>query len=162
MFFSFVLVKKSATKSCLVNETTIGNLSDNTDKLGYEIQIVPWVQQEKIILHEEPLDETLSNERVIDSSNFKKQFLSFLSYSTENKCILDNNSKDNTERKNSVKNFLQSHQLNVTEGENQKLIIQDLVTIKAPYTSGSCEGTNQIVLDRIRNLIDQLDMNQEQ
>jgi hypothetical protein len=123
---------------------------------------VPWVQQEKIILHEEPLDETLSNERVIDSSNFKKQFLSFLSYSTENKCILDNNSKDNTERKNSVKNFLQSHQLNVTEGENQKLIIQDLVTINAPYTSGSCEGTNQIVLARIRNLIDQLDMNQEQ
>jgi hypothetical protein len=107
LFFSFVLVKKSATKSCLVNETTIGNLSDNTGKLGYEIQIVPWVQQEKIILHEEPLDETLSNERVIDSSNFKKQFLSFLSYSTENKCMLDNNSKDNTERKNSVKNFLQ-------------------------------------------------------
>ena len=119
---------------------------------------MPWVQQENIILHEnDPLDGTLSNERIIDSSNFKKQFLRFLSVNT-----LDNNPEDNTERKNSVKNYLQLHQLNVTEGENQNLIIQDLVTVKAPYTSCSCEGTNQIVLDRIRNLINQLDMDQEQ
>ena len=61
-----------------------------------------------------------------------------------------------------MKIFLQSHQLHVTEGENHNLIIQDLVTIKAPYASCSCEGTNQIVLDRIRNLINQLDMGDEQ
>ena len=157
MSFSFVLVKKSASKSGLANEIPIDNLSDNKEKLDYEIQIVPWVQQKNIIIHEEPLDGTLSNDRVIDSSNFKKQFLSCLSLNT-----FDNNSEDNTERKNSVIKYLQLHQLNVTEGENQKLIIQDLVTLKAPYSSCSCEGTNQIVLDRIRNLINQLDMNQEQ
>ena len=123
---------------------------------------MPWVQQENITLNEEPLHGTLSNENILHSLSFKKQFLSSLSNSNENRYNLGDNSKDNIERKNLVKNFLQSHQLHVTEGENHNLIIEDLVTIKAPYASCNCEGTNQIVLDRIRNLINQLDMGDEQ
>lgn len=115
------------------------------------------LRQENIVVHESSSEELISSEKIIDSSNIKKQLLSFLSSAHENKHLFDENSKDNTERKNSVKDYLKSHQLNVIESENQKLIIEDLVTLRAPYTSYNCEGTNQIVLDRIRNLINQLD-----
>lgn len=159
---SFVLVKKSVSNGGLVNQTTVDSLSDNKAKLDYQIQVVPWVRQDNIILDEDALDGNVSNERIIDSSNFKKQFLSALSYPNGSRYILGNNSEDNTDRKNSAKDNLQSHQLDVTEGEDQKLIVEDLVTIRAPYTAFNCEGTNQIVLDRIRNLINQLDSNQGQ
>ena len=154
-------MKKSPSNGDLENQATVDSLSDNIAKSEYQIQLVPWVRQENIVVHDSSSEKSISSERITDTTKIKKQLLSFLSGAHESKHPLDDNSKDNTERKNSVKEYLKSHQLNVRESENQNLIIEDLVTLRAPYTSYDCEGTNQIVLDRIRNLINQLDSDQQ-
>ena len=122
---------------------------------SYLIQIVPWVQEKNIAV----LDQTSNNENVfdkIDSCEFRKQFLSsFIHDDVEN--ILTSDSATQEKRKKIVKNYLLAHQLSVDE-DDANLVVQDLVTIHAPYTSVDCKGTNQIVLDRIRNLISQCDI----
>jgi len=153
---SLVLVKKSTLKDININEASNSDLNTKPKtKVGYELQIVPWVQQENIVIHEESLEGLLPNSSEIDSTLFRLQFLRCLT--NNNRSLFNNNSKDLLERKNIVKSYLETHQLSVTESKNQTLLIQDLVTLNSPYTSFDCEGTNEIVLDRIRNLINQLD-----
>lgn len=153
---SLVLVKKSELPDIHIDEASSSYLNPNSRvKVGYEIQIVPWVPQENIIVHEDAIEGQLPNSSVINSKLFKQQLLRCLSNSKTG--LLNEKPTNLIERKAIVKNYLQSHQLSVVENEKQTLLIQDLITLSSPYTSFDCEGTNQIVLDRIRNLIHQLD-----
>ena len=160
LFFSFVLAHKPTQKE-ICDDNTDSNLitTGQNGKLSCTIQIVPWVQQDHITIIEGPKDGTVfSDKEDTDSILFKDRVLKCLAYTNKNNRGVQDDSKDLVERKDFVKNYLETqHQLLVTEDENQNLIIQDLVTLSSPYTTLNCEGTNQIVLDRVRHLIDQLD-----
>ena len=133
--------------------------TDHKENSCYKIQIVPWVQQDNIQIDNVSADRSsFSDKQEKEYLLFKENFLRCLnSTSSNNKCITYD-SKVLTERKNFVKNYLQKHQLVVSEDENGKLLVQDLVTLSPPYTTLNCEGTNQIVLDRVSHLIDQIDL----
>ena len=124
---------------------------------SYNLQIIPWVDLETITVQDNK--PSTSNDEYLDTSNFRISFLnSLFTDNTSNKCF-DENIADLKDRKSAVKGYLEKHQLSVKEDTNQNLIVHDLVTIVSPYMSVNCEGTNQIVLDRIRNLITQLHSN---
>lgn len=151
-----MLVTKPKPNTELVESSAANVSADPKLNSSYLIQIVPWVQEKNIAV----LDQTLDNENFsdkIDSCEFRKQFLSsFIHDDVEN--ILTSDSATQEKRRKIVKNYLLAHQLSVDEDDNDNLVVQDLVTIHAPYTSVDCKGTNQIVLDRIRNLISQCDL----
>ena len=151
-----MLVTKPKSNTELVESSAANITEDPKLKSSYLIQVVPWVQEKNIAV----LDQTSDNENFpdkIDSCEFRKQFLrSFIDDGVKN--ILTTDSATREKRKNIVKNYLLAHQLSVDENDNDNLVVQDLVTIHAPYTSLDCKGTNQIVLDRIRNLISQCDI----
>ena len=71
--------------------------------------------------------------------------------------LLDENHIDVKKRKSELKEYLLKHQLSVKEDSKENLIVQDLVSIVSPYMPINCEGTNQIVLDRIKNLVIRFD-----
>ena len=150
-----MLVTKPKPNTELVESSAANVNADPKLNSSHLIQIVPWVQEKNIAV----LDQTLDNENFsdkIDSCEFRKQFLSsFIHDDVEN--ILTSDSATQEKRKKIVKNYLLAHQLSVDE-HDANLVVQDLVTIHAPYTSVDCKGTNQIVLDRIRNLISQCDI----
>ena len=150
-----MLVTKPKPNTELVESSAANINADPKLNSSYLIQIVPWVQEKNIAV----LDQTLDNENFsdkIDSCEFRKQFLSsFIHDDVKN--ILTSDSATQEKRKKIVKNYLLAHQLSVNE-DDANLVVQDLVTIHAPYTSVDCKGTNQIVLDRIRNLISQCDI----
>ena len=150
-----MLVTKPKTNTKLVDSSAANVNADPKLNSSYLIQIVPWVQEKNIAV----LDQTSDNENFsdkIDSCEFRKQFLSsFIHDDVKN--ILTSDSATQEKRKKIVKNYLLAHQLSVDE-DDANLVVQDLVTIHAPYTSVDCKGTNQIVLDRIRNLISQCDI----
>ena len=70
---------------------------------------------------------------------------------------LDENHIDVQKRKSELKEYLLKHQLSVKEDINENLIVHDLVSIISPYMPVNCGGTNQIVLDRIKNLVSHFD-----
>ena len=150
-----MLVTKPKPNTELVESSAANINADPKLNSSHLIQIVPWVQEKNIAV----LDQTLDNENFsdkIDSCEFRKQFLSsFIHDDVKN--ILTSDSATQEKRKKIVKNYLLAHQLSVDE-DDANLVVQDLVTIHAPYTSVDCKGTNQIVLDRIRNLISQCDI----
>ena len=150
-----MLVTKPKPNTELVESSAANINADPKLNSSHLIQIVPWVQEKNIAV----LDQTSNNENVsdkIDSSEFRKQFLgSFIHDDVKN--ILTSDSATQEKRKQIVKNYLLAHQLSVDE-DDANLVVQDLVTIHAPYTSVDCKGTNQIVLDRITNLIRQCDI----
>ena len=150
-----MLVTKPKPNTELVESSAANINADPKLNSSHLIQIVPWVQEKNIAV----LDQTSNNENVfdkIDSCEFRKQFLSsFIHDDVKN--ILTSDSATREKRKKIVKNYLLAHQLSVDE-DDANLVVQDLVTIHAPYTSVDCKGTNQIVLDRIRNLISQCDI----
>ena len=150
-----MLVTKPKPNTELVESSAANVSADPKLNSSYLIQIVPWVQEKNIAV----LDHTSDNDNFsdnIDSCEFRKQFLSsFIHDDVKN--ILTSDSATQEKRKQIVKNYLLAHQLSVDE-DDANLVVQDLVTIHAPYTSLDCKGTNQIVLDRIRNLISQCDL----
>ena len=150
-----MLVTKPKPNTELVESSAANINADPKLNSSHLIQIVPWVQEKNIAV----LDQTLDNENFsdkIDSCEFRKQFLgSFIHDDVKN--ILTSDSATQEKRKQIVKNYLLAHQLSVDE-DDANLVVQDLVTIHAPYTSVDCKGTNQIVLDRITNLIRQCDI----
>ena len=123
---------------------------------SYNLQIIPWVDLKTITIQDKTSN---SNDEDLDTSNFRNNFLKSLFTDNTNKKCFNENIADITNRKSAVKGYLEKHQLSVKEDTNRNLIVHDLVTIVSPYMSVNCEGTNQIVLDRIRNLITQLDSN---
>lgn len=51
---------------------------------------------------------------------------------------------------------LERHQLTVEVAHNRDLSVLDgLVKVKYPYSSDSCSSTNAIVLNRVKNLLDE-------
>ena len=123
---------------------------------SYNLQLIPWVDLKTITVQDKTSN---SNDEDLDTSNFRISFLKSLFTDNTNNKYFDENIADLTNRKTAVKGYLEKHQLSVKEDTNQNLIVHDLVTIVSPYMSVNCEGTNQIVLDRIRKLIIQLDSN---
>lgn len=150
---SVVLVSKSADEELDQNDVLKSEISKTK---SYNLQIIPWVDLKTITVQDKTSN---SNDEDLDTSNFRNNFLkSLFTDNTNNKCF-NENIADLTNRKSAVKEYLEKHQLSVKEDTNRNLIVHDLVTIVSPYMSVNCEGTNQIVLDRIRNLITQLDSN---
>jgi hypothetical protein len=153
---SVVLVKNSADS--LPNQDEVLT-NDKTKQFSYQLEIIPWVQLESIELHDK--FNTNSTNEEAETLKFRKQFLNCLFDDNEGGRFSDIKNVDLEKRKSVVKGHLQKHQLNVREDTNHNLIVHDLVTIVSPFMSANCESTNQIVLDRIRNLIIQLDSSKE-
>ena len=153
IYFSVVLVKSSANSQLDQNEEVL--TSDKKGLILYQLQIIPWVQLESIELHDKFKAEEAEPLRL------RKTFLNCLFNDNEGSRFLDIKNVDLEKRKSVVKKYLQKHQLNVREDANKNLVVHDLVTIVSPYMPPNCESTNQIVLDRIRNLIIQLGSSKE-
>lgn len=60
------------------------------------------------------------------------------------------------ERKNKLKNWLTKNRIPVLEDHHESLCVMDVAWIDPPYDSECCRSTNQIVLNRVRNLIDNI------
>ena len=151
-----VLVKNSADS--LPNQDEVLT-NDKTKQFSYQLEIIPWVNLESIELQDKC--NTNSTNEEAETLKFRKQFLNSLFNDNEGGRIPGIKNVDLEKRKSVVKGHLQKHQLNVREDTNHNLIVHDLVTIVSPFMSVNCESTNQIVLDRIRNLIIQLDSSKE-
>ena len=139
------------------NEVT---LKSGNNKQSYILQIIPWVDLHCIVIQDKSTA-TLSNDVEIDSSTFTSTFLKTLFREKLTNQSLGEEYIDTKTRKSLVKDYLLKNQLTVREDANGNLIVHDLVTILSPYMPINCEGTNQIVLDRIRNLITQFDSKKE-
>ena len=151
--FSFVLAKKPACKKNGNDTSVISGY-----KQDYIIQVVPWVQQDNVKLVELSEEGSFNGTEEKSSLQFRENFLRQLASTNKNITTSNNDPQNLLKRKNVVKQYLKDqHQLTVTEDETQTLIIQDLVTLRPPYTSENCEGTNEIVLDRVRHLIEVLE-----
>ena len=122
----------------------------------YHLQIIPWVDLKSVVVHEKPTA-TPSNDEKLDPLNFRAEFLKSLQFNNFKNQLLDENHIDVEKRKSELKEYLLKHQLSVKEDINENLIVHDLVSIISPYMPVNCEGTNQIVLDRIKNLVIQFD-----
>lgn len=118
----------------------------------YHLQIIPWVDLKSVVVHEKPTA-TPSNDEELDPLNFRAKFLKSLQLNNFKNQLLDENHIDVEKRKSELKEYLLKHQLSVKEDINENLIVHDLVSIISPYMPVNCEGTNQIVLDRIKNLV---------
>ena len=123
---------------------------------SYHLQIIPWVDLKSVVVHEKPTS-TPSNDEELDPFNFRVQLLKSLQLDNFENQLLDGNHIDVKKRKSQLKEYLLKHQLSVKEDSNEDLIVHDLVSIISPYLPVNCEGTNQIVLDRIKNLVIQFD-----
>ncbi len=60
-------------------------------------------------------------------------------------------------RKNDLMTWLQKNHLPVKLSPNDEINILETVYIKAPYDLNSCLSTNEIILDKVRNLIEKFD-----
>ena len=119
---------------------------------------MPWVQQDSVKLLELSEEESFNGTEEKSSLQFRENFLRQLPSTNKNITTSNNDPQNLFKRKNVVKQYLKDqHQLTVAEDETQTLLIQDLVTLRPPYTSENCEGTNEIVLDRVRHLIELLE-----
>jgi len=150
---SVVIVSKSADEEFDQNDVLKSEINKTE---SYNLQLIPWVDLKTITVQDKTSN---SNDEDLDTSNFRISFLKSLFTDNTNNKYFDENIADLTNRKTAVKGYLEKHQLSVKEDTNRNLIVHDLVTIVSPYMSVNCEGTNQIVLDRIRNLITQLHSN---
>ena len=123
---------------------------------SYHLQIIPWVDLKNVVVHEKPTA-TPSNVEELDPLNFRAKFLKSLHLNNNKNQQLDENHIDVQKRKSELKEYLLKHQLSVKEDINENLIVHDLVSIISPYMPVNCGGTNQIVLDRIKNLVTHFD-----
>lgn len=67
--------------------------------------------------------------------------------------------KDLEQRKNDLVDWLRKNRLPVkleTHDSISVINILDTVFIKPPYRQDSCESTNEIILDKVRNLVSNL------
>ena len=122
----------------------------------YHLQIIPWVDLKSVVIHETQTA-TSSNDEELDPLNFRVKFMKGLQLDNFKNQLLDENHIDVKKRKSELKEYLLKHQLSVKEDSKENLIVQDLVSIVSPYMPINCEGTNQIVLDRIKNLVIRFD-----
>ena len=72
---SFILARKSAPKDIWDNGTDADILATgHKEKLGYTIEIVPWVQEENIKIHKVSEDESVFSDKEETDSLFKEHF----------------------------------------------------------------------------------------
>jgi len=64
-------------------------------------------------------------------------------------------------RKTDLLTWLQKNHLPVKLTPNDEINILDTVYIKSPYNLNSCLSTNEIILDKVRNLIEKFDTESE-
>jgi len=152
---SVVLVKKSDDEQLSLNENEHVLKSEEKTQ-SYHLQIIPWVDLKNVVVHEKPTA-TPSNVEELDPLNFRAKFLKSLHLNNNKNQQLDENHIDVQKRKSELKEYLLKHQLSVKEDINENLIVHDLVSIISPYMPVNCGGTNQIVLDRIKNLVTHFD-----
>ena len=111
-------MSKSADEELDQNDVLNSEISKTK---SYNLQIIPWVDLKTIAVQDKTSN---SNDEDFDTSNFRISFLKSLFTDNTNNKYFDENIADLTNRKSTVKEYLEKHQLSVKEDTNRNLIVQ--------------------------------------